>query len=125
MTGGEMKGDLLLSGFPEDAMSAVSKDYADTNIMYIHENYNQVGKYTKKIEGFDSNKYLPLVFLWTAAYNVSNHFTIANYDEKTLYWDASNGSNYVTIGSDGNIVIEGNYATGSPLIVVFLPAKKI
>lgn len=126
MEGGEMKGDLLLKGFPKEARSAVPKEYADTNIMYIYETYSQTGTYTKKIEGFDSNKYLPLVFLWTEAINVSNHFTIAKYDEEVTYYAYSSKSSYITIGSDGNITIEVNYSKiNCPLIVLFLPAKKI
>lgn len=125
-TGGEMEGDLLLKGFPEEAMSAVPKEYADTNIMYIYETYSQTGTYTKKIEGFDADKYLPLVFFWTSAINVSKHFTIAKYDEKETYYARGfDGVSYITIGSDGNITIEVNHTDRSPLIVLFLPAKKI
>lgn len=126
MSGGKMQGQLILNGSPEELLEAVTKQYADTNIMYIYEVYSQTGTYTKKIEGFDADKYLPLVFLWRSAYNVSKHFTIAKYDEKKTYYASGDNSSYITIGSDGNITIEVNHTNEYyPLIVLFLPAKKI
>lgn len=127
MTGGQMTGDLILGDVAYQAMSAIPKTYADTNIMYIHENYNQKGTYTKKIEGFDASKYLPLVFYWSGSIGASNYLKIVEYGERTSYYSSGSNASYVTIGSDGGVKIEATQtnSTHYPLIAIFLPAKKI
>lgn len=119
---------LTLGKSPEIDMEAVTKKYADNNIIYVrkHVNFSDTDEYVSvgRIPNFDSEKYIVLYRRDSVFSHYPPTTLVLDYNFKYTCYDDNTYPSYIYLTSDGEVRLSGS-GREVTIELICLPVSKV